>query len=327
MRNLILPAAIRNRRDIGDASHRNAQSADIPVTDADRTGGSPVVAVECRRNPEELKLETPGLHEEPHRLIALIRTCRHSTPHTTAGREAYQQAQAIVDRHLKNPLKKLAFAFVLRQARRAIVSRENMRFARSRLYGIVRRVFGRMAELFVEGGLIDTHSDLYYLTVDEIFGMVQGTSVTHDLKALIQIRKAEYRSFSRRDPGERLHTTGIPALDMHYKGAPGPVSEKHLRGTGCSGGLARGTARVVSEPRKPLGKGDHILITRSTDPGWIFLMMQAKGIVVERGSLLSHTAIIGRELGIPTVLAPRATQVIPDGACISIDGNTGEIRW
>ena len=159
------------------------------------------------RGPEELKLETLGLHEEPHRLIALIHTCRHSTPHTSTGQDTYQQAQAIVDRHLKNPFKKLAFGFVLQQARRAIVSRENMRFARSRLYGIVRRVFGRMADLFVAGGLIDAPSNLYYLTVDEVFGMVQGTSVTRDLKALIQIRKVEYRSFTRRDPSERLHTT------------------------------------------------------------------------------------------------------------------------
>jgi pyruvate,water dikinase len=57
-------------------------------------------------------------------------------------------------------------------------------------------------------------------------------------------------------------------------------------------------------------------------------MMSSAGIVVERGSVLSHTAIIGRELGIPTVVGvDGATCLIPDGAPVTIDGGTGDVRW
>jgi pyruvate,water dikinase len=57
-------------------------------------------------------------------------------------------------------------------------------------------------------------------------------------------------------------------------------------------------------------------------------MIASAGIVVEKGSLLSHTAIIGRELGIPTVVGAKgATRFIPDGAAITLDGTTGEVRW
>ena len=57
-------------------------------------------------------------------------------------------------------------------------------------------------------------------------------------------------------------------------------------------------------------------------------MMSSAGIVVERGSPLSHTAIIGRELGIPTVVgATDATRLIPDGAPLRIDGGSGDVRW
>ena len=67
-----------------------------------------------------------------------------------------------------------------------------------------------------------------------------------------------------------------------------------------------------------------ILIARETDPGWLFLMLASKGMVVERGSMLSHTAITGRKFGIPTIVAlPGATTRIPDGATIEIDGSTG----
>jgi pyruvate,water dikinase len=63
-----------------------------------------------------------------------------------------------------------------------------------------------------------------------------------------------------------------------------------------------------------------------TDPGWVFLMVSAAGLVVEKGSLLSHTAIIGRELGVPTVVGVEgATELIRNGQVIQVNGQTGEI--
>ncbi len=69
-------------------------------------------------------------------------------------------------------------------------------------------------------------------------------------------------------------------------------------------------------------------MARATDPGWVFLMLDAAGLVVERGSPLSHTAIVGRELGIPTVVGVAgATRLIPEGAEVTLDGSTGEVWW
>jgi rifampicin phosphotransferase len=100
-----------------------------------------------------------------------------------------------------------------------------------------------------------------------------------------------------------------------------------LRGLGSSAGKVRGTARVVLDPNAASSlEGDMILIARETDPGWLFLMLASKGMVVERGSMLSHTAITGRKFGIPTIVAlPNATTRIPDGATIEIDGSTGVV--
>ena len=64
-----------------------------------------------------------------------------------------------------------------------------------------------------------------------------------------------------------------------------------------------------------------------TDPGWVFLMISAAGLVVEKGSLLSHTAIIGRELGVPTVVGlPSATVRIKTGDIIKVNGQTGIVE-
>ncbi len=70
-----------------------------------------------------------------------------------------------------------------------------------------------------------------------------------------------------------------------------------------------------------------ILISRMTDPGWVFLMTQAVGLVSEKGSLLSHTAIVGRELGIPVVVGVSgATSIIQDNERIELDGDLGIIQ-
>ena len=62
-------------------------------------------------------------------------------------------------------------------------------------------------------------------------------------------------------------------------------------------------------------------------PGWIAVFSNASAIVVERGSLLSHSAIVARELGIPCVVGlKQATRWIEDGEQIEVDGATGKVR-
>ena len=69
-----------------------------------------------------------------------------------------------------------------------------------------------------------------------------------------------------------------------------------------------------------------ILVARETDPGWLFMMLASKGLIVERGSMLSHTAITGRKFGIPSVVSvPDATSIIQDGARLEMDGASGLI--
>jgi pyruvate,water dikinase len=72
---------------------------------------------------------------------------------------------------------------------------------------------------------------------------------------------------------------------------------------------------------------DRILVTKTTDPGWVFLITLAKGIITEKGSLLSHTAIISRELGIPSIVGVKnITRILKTGDVVKMNGNTGEIK-
>jgi pyruvate,water dikinase len=72
---------------------------------------------------------------------------------------------------------------------------------------------------------------------------------------------------------------------------------------------------------------DDILIAERTDPGWIVLFTHAKGIIVEYGSLLSHTAIVSRELGIPAIVSCSGVMNwLEDGDLIEFNGKTGAVR-
>lgn len=83
---------------------------------------------------------------------------------------------------------------------------------------------------------------------------------------------------------------------------------------------------LVRQPSLNLPVRGRILVTRMTDPGWVFLLADAKAILSEKGSLLSHTAIISRELGKPAVVGiPRLMETLRDGDRVRVDGDTGTV--
>jgi rifampicin phosphotransferase len=67
-------------------------------------------------------------------------------------------------------------------------------------------------------------------------------------------------------------------------------------------------------------------VTRQTDPGWGPVFFLIAGLVIERGGMLSHGAIIAREFGIPCVVGVRdAMNAIRDGSTITVNGDNGSV--
>jgi pyruvate,water dikinase len=83
----------------------------------------------------------------------------------------------------------------------------------------------------------------------------------------------------------------------------------------------------VTDPRAVELKTGEILVAERTDPGWVMLFPAASGLLVERGSLLSHSAIVAREMGLPAIVSlPDVTRWLRDGDWVEMNGSTGVVR-
>jgi rifampicin phosphotransferase len=100
-----------------------------------------------------------------------------------------------------------------------------------------------------------------------------------------------------------------------------------LRGLAASRGVYEGTARLVTGPAEfnRIVQGD-VLVTVSTSEAFNILLPLLGAVVTDSGGLLSHSAIVAREYGIPGVVGTReATDRIADGARVRVDGDAGEV--
>jgi pyruvate,water dikinase len=128
------------------------------------------------------------------------------------------------------------------------------------------------------------------------------------------------------DEGDYLKPSAVPAASACSSESKEFGDE--LSGIGACGGQATGTAALLKDLSEShlLSPGE-ILVTRQTDPGWGPLFFLASGLVLERGGMLSHGAILAREYGLPCVIAAAgATDRIPNGRMVSVDGDLGVVR-
>jgi pyruvate,water dikinase len=216
-------------------------------------------------------------------------------------------------------------------ARRRVRDRENLRFERTRLFGRVRAIFREIGARFEADGVLPRAEDIFYLELGEILGVFDGTSSVSGLAAIAEVRRAEFEGH-RRDaaPPDRFATRG-PLYRHRVWEASGDVAsgeageERH--GLGASPGRVRGRCRVVLDPRLARFEPGEILVARQTDPGWVMLFPVASGLVVERGSLLSHSAIVSRELRLPCVVGVSGVcDWLADGDEVELDGAAGWVR-
>lgn len=283
----------------------------------------------------ELKLETVSLREDPGFLLRLL---RNYVDRADLDADAIAEKEKRLRREAEAELEKLlgtggfkSALKTLKAARSAVKYRENMRLLRTRLFGLVRDLYRAIGGRLAEAGRLDAPRDVFYLTVQEIEAYCSGTAVSADTAALARTRKAEFAGYVARDLPHRIVTRG-PVYHGNALGEPLAVGgtgggAQVLVGTGCYPGVVEAPARIIMNPNDDLDLAGKILVTLRTDPGWAPLFPLARGILVERGSTLSHSAILARELGIPAIVGvPGLLKTVRDGERLRLDGSTGTVE-
>ena len=163
---------------------------------------------------------------------------------------------------------------------------------------------------------------------NEIIDIVNGKKIDN-IKQKITIRIKDYNENKEKETFERMYFYGkITRKNMLpiYNEQETNLNESVLKGVAGGGKVVEGIVKYVQEPTDADING-YILMAKRTDPGWTILFPMAKAIIIERGSVLSHSAVIAREMGITLVVGVRGlTEKIKDGCKVRVDGINGTIE-
>jgi phosphohistidine swiveling domain-containing protein len=296
----------------------------------------------------ELMLTVPSYQEDPAPLIDTVRAYARLTGESPAEALARQLDERTAEtsrllekvkgrrlsRHLPFVSHSWALRVALRWTQASIAFRERARLKQALLYSRCRRIALTLGDRLVERGVFTQRDDVFWLTAFELDELTAGASMfPHAVRDLIELRRSAHARLAALAPADSFT---LP--DGEYLSADGALHQAagsetgrtngHMQGTSACGGRATGRAVVLADVREAarLSAGD-ILVTRQTDPGWAPVFFLIKGLVIERGGMLSHGAIVAREFGIPCVVGVRnATTTIADGRTILVDGDAGAVH-
>ena len=201
----------------------------------------------------------------------------------------------------------------MRDAQKMLPYRENGKHYLMMGYEVIRLALLELTRRW------DLGRDIFYLHLDELNTYEQRKT---ELQGEIAQRKTRWQSSRRLELAEIIDSAELENLGKprQYEAA------SELPGDAVAAGVFSGPARIVFDPKEARDIGtDYVLVCPSTDPGWTALFVNARGLIIERGGVLSHGAIVARDFGIPAVVCPDATRRIKDGATVRVDGNRGLI--
>jgi pyruvate,water dikinase len=294
------------------------------------------------RSMNELKLEEPPLQDNPEFIFSMLKNYSGSKlPPEEDTSEKERKVREDAERKVAEALrgqklfgflpKTRVLMFVADYAKKAVKFREYQRFARTKMYGMARRLFMGIGQRFVERGLLAEVNDVFFLTKQEVISYVVGCACSQKIRELAALRKAEYAEYAaQEDLPDRIETTGIVYQNDLTRSAikiEQPDDPNILVGIGGCSGVVRGRVKVILNPSDDMSLNGEILVASKTDPGWVPLFATASGLLIERGSMLSHSVIVARELGLPAIVGITGiTKRLKSGDLVEMDGKAGIVK-
>ena len=207
--------------------------------------------------------------------------------------------------------------------------REQGKYACIRLIHEVKLAMYELGQRMVDAGVIATKQQIFNLLEDELDAFLADPA---SFGATIAEREVSFQALHRVAPPYIVgHVQGVEPIHRwparHGEATAQATVGDVLQGGPGAPGVATGRARIVLDPMDaPDMDIDDILVAPTTDPSWAPLFLSVGGVVVNVGAMGSHAAIVSRELGVPCAVSViRATERIPEGALITVDGSTGTV--
>jgi phosphohistidine swiveling domain-containing protein len=276
------------------------------------------------RGAGEIDVSRPRWRDDPTLLLQVLRgnlSRERPGSHREQHESMIRQGDAALERVV-------AAAPVLRRAlvrrcanvhRNLVAMREHPKFQIIRYFGLLHRAALGYGAQLVEQGELDAPTDIWMLEVSEVLARLDGTRV--DLRERVAARRPKWDHYARLSV-PRVITSEGEIVQAQLAGEAAPPGA--LIGTGVSAGVVEGIARVVRDPSTAVLHAGEILVAPFTDPGWTPLFINAAGLVMEAGGMMTHGSVVAREYGIPAVVSvDAATTVIRTGQRILVDGTRG----
>jgi pyruvate,water dikinase len=298
------------------------------------------------RSSSELTLVAPTPHEDWRATLELLRryaTLEGEGPAEQLKRQAAERrdtearlAQALASderagtwqRWLRPRLYRLA----ARCAQGSVRLRERVRFKQALLYTCLRHVALDAGDALVALGRLPARDDVFFLGIDEVAALLRGRyPYPADVAPLVAARRAAFERAKTLEPPDAFEMAAGTLLRVAVRERDAAVAgadARVLSGTAACAGRYQGPAIVLADASQiQRMQPGQVLVTRQTDPGWASAFFLAKGLVVERGGMLSHGAIVAREFGIPAVVGVAdASRIVRDGETLLVDGFLGRIE-
>lgn len=200
--------------------------------------------------------------------------------------------------------------------------REHPKFMLVHFFQNVRVTMQDVAIEFKAQGRIEDLEDIWYLTLPEAVEALDKPAV--EIKTRIAQRKLDYAHYAKLTPPRVITSNGEIIKAVH---STENMPEGAIAGSPVSAGVVEGLAKIIMDPSSETLNPGEILVAPSTDPAWTPLFINAAGVVLEVGGLMTHGSVVAREYGIPAVVSVLdATSLIQTGQRIRVHGDAGYVE-
>jgi phosphohistidine swiveling domain-containing protein len=286
------------------------------------------------RGPNEWEMRSPCWETSPLLVHTLIDRMREA-PDEAAPAVGHERARAMADAAIASTRDALAGnEEALDAFEAALIATRVWTAARERTKTTIVKVAheGRLAALelgarLAADGQLNTAAHVFMLRDAELEEAMAGVALAEECAR----REAQFVELAQVEPPFVWSGNPPPLEEWPLRNRPDASADAHpgeaFVGMGGSAGRFTGRARAIADPSEGGAfEPGEILVAPLTDPSWTPLFVPAGAVVVDVGAMMSHAVIVSRELGIPCVVAVvDASRRIPDGATITVDGDTGTV--